>query len=392
MSNKNKLIARLDNQLVMKAHYNLSSNEQKLVLFLVSRIDSQRDDFNIQKVKIKEIENFFTEKTKRWGSIYERVDSMCDNITDKKITLPKGFVVNGEPIRMNRYIQWFADIEPYVDDDGEMSLKFQFTEALKDFLLQLKEYVRINVMEILPMRGKYAIRMYQIFKAQRDKTKKYKEVTYMSFGVEELKGIMGVGSKYKAFQDFKRRVLEPMKKEINENSKEISIEYDFLKTRRKITGVEFSIFSKKKTEKKANSGQNVDYVPTIEDLAKLTYAQEKAYQILSKFGIYEGIAYRQILPTIKGGNVEGYEDIFCEKAIELFLKKEKKKKNPEKSAGAFVIWWTEKKVFDISGDVFFQISDKVNTYRKKQDQERQDNRESAKKMTRGEFVAQKKGV
>ena len=176
MSKKKNLIARLDNQLVMKAHYNLSTNEQKLVLFLASRINTEREDFNIQRVKIKEIGEFLMDgqKGKRWGSLYERVDSMCNSITDKKITLPKGFVIDGKAIRMNRFIQWFTDIEPYTDKDGEICLKFQFAEPLKEFLLELREYVRINLIEVLPMRGKHSIRMYQIFKAERERTKKFK--------------------------------------------------------------------------------------------------------------------------------------------------------------------------------------------------------------------------
>ena len=386
MSDKNKLVARLDNQLVMKAHYNLSTNEQKLVLFLTSRLDTEREDFNVQRVKIKEIEKFFVDgESKRWGSIYERVDMMCNSITDKKITLPKNFVVDGKPIRMQRYIQWFTDIEPYLDEDGEISLKFQFAESLKGFLLELKEYVRVNLIEVLPMRGKYSIRMYQVFKAERDRTKKFKEVSYLVLGIEEMKGMLGIGNKYKAFQDFKRRVITPMVEEINQYSKEISISYNFLKTRRKITDIEFRIYSKKNKEKKAKTGQNVDFVPSKEDLAKLTFAQSKAYEELTNFGVYQGIAYKQIIPTIKGAEMEGFEDLFVKQAIELFKKKESPKIDPKHSVSVFVKWWTDKKVFDISGDVFFQISDKVHNEKKKLGQERLDNRAVAKEMTAGEF-------
>ena len=85
MEKNKELIARIDNQLVMKAHYNLSTNEQKLILFLTSRLNTEREDFNIQRVKVKEIEKFLADgDEKRWGSIYERVDMMCSNISSKK--------------------------------------------------------------------------------------------------------------------------------------------------------------------------------------------------------------------------------------------------------------------------------------------------------------------
>lgn len=381
---KNQNIAKIDNQLVFKAHYSLSMNEQKLILFLISNIDPKaRKDFETQKVKIKDIENLFSVKGKRWGSIYERVDIMCNNITDKKITLPKGFIVDGEEIKMNRYIQWFSDIEPYMDEDGEIALKFQFAKPLKGFLLQLKEYVKINMLEVMPLRSKYAIRMYQVLKAERDRTKKFKNRTSLIFGIDELKAMLEVGSKYKVLKDFRRNVLDTIKNEINKYSREIVIDYEYLKTRRKVTGIEFYITDyKPKTEEKKDFK---NYVPTTEDIEKLTRGQLGAYNKLIEFGVYAGIVYRQLLPTIKGANMSGLEDLFIEQAILVFKNKEKPKKGV-KSVGAFVNWWTDKKVFSIDGGgVFFQITDKVNEIKKKMSQEQLDNREMAKDMTNGEF-------
>lgn len=385
MNKKNELVARLDNQLVMRAHYNLSSNEQKLVLFLVSKIDSSREDFNIQRVKVKDIGHFFVnDDKKRWGSIYERVDMMCNNITDKKITLPKGFVIDGNPIRMHRYVQWFSDIEPYLDDQNEICLKFQFTEALKDYLLQLKEYVRINVLEVLPMRGKHAIRMFQIFKAERDRTQKHKEVSQLIYGVDELKGMLGIGMKYKAYQDFKKRVLNPIKEEINLQSKEISIDYIPIKTRRKVTDIEFSIYSKT-----SKTGQNVDYVPTEKDLAVLTWGKRLAYQELIKFGVKEGIAFKRILPNIGGSEIEGFEDMFIKYSIQYFKKWSKNQNNKKASAGTFVNWWHKKKVFNnnVAGNVWGEIAEKLIAAKNKMDRKAYDNRVVAKKMTESEFKA-----
>ena len=369
----------------MKAHYNLSTNEQKLILFLTSRLDTDREDFNIQRVKIKEIEKFLSEgDTKRWGSIYERVDMMCSNISSKKITLPKGFVVNGEAIQMRRYIQWFTDIDPYLDEDGEISLKFQFASSLKDFLLQLKEYVRVNLIEVLPMRGKHAIRMYQAFKAERDRTKKYKDVSHFIVEVDELKGMLGIGDKYKAFQDFKKRVLEPMEKEINEYSKEISIKYKTIKTSRRITGIDFHIFDKDSSEI-AMQRKMTDFVPTATDIAKLPRAKLVAYNTLIKFGVKEGIAYREIIPKIKGGVVEGHEDVFIEYTLAHFKKWAKQQQNKEISAATFVTWWTKTKVFSHDKDVFWLINEKVHTTAKKYTDVVKKNRAAAKNVTNAEF-------
>lgn len=381
MSENNKnLVARLDNQLVMKAHYNLSTNEQKLILFLVSRINPERADFNVQRVKIKEIEKFFMDDgVKRWGSIYERVDMMCNNIMDKKITLPKGFIVNGKPIRMHRYIQWFTDIEPYLGESGEICLKFQFAEPLKKFLLELKEYVRLNLIEVLPMNGKYAIRMYQIFKARYDKSKKHTSVSNITYEIDELKSLLGISNKYKVFQDFKRRVINPLITEINTHSREIKVDYELIKNGRKTQGIKFLVHGKKK------GMANIDYVPTSEEIQKLTWAQHNAYDLLINFGVKEGIAYRQILPTIKAANMEGYEDMFLEKALEVFKSKEVKKKSNHDSVAVFVNWWAKKKVFHVKSDLYFQIAEDVHFLIKKKSQTELDNRAIAKTMTKTAF-------
>ena len=147
--------------------------------------------------------------------------------------------------------------------------------------------------------------------------------------------------------------------------------------------MKFSIFSKK--EQAPKTGQNVDYVPSEKEVDTLTWSQKNAYDYLVKFGVKEGIAFKQILPTIKGANMEGYEDIFIEEAIGIFKKKESKKSDSKQSVGVFVNWWTKKKVFDIKSDLFFQVSDKVNDIKKGKSQEEIDNREVAKKMNKEEF-------
>ena len=292
--------------------------------------------------------------------------------------------MDGEAIQMRRYIQWFTDIDPYLDEDGEISLKFQFASSLKDFLLQLKEYVRVNLIEVLPMRGKYAIRMYQAFKAERDRTKKYKEVSHFVVNLEDLKGMLGVGDKYKAFQDFKKRVLLPMQKEINEYSKEISVEYKLVKVKRRVTAIDFHIFDKELASK--TKSQNLkDYVPTSEDIEKLSRAKLVAYKMLIKFGVKEGIAYREMIPKIVGGVVEGHEDVFVKYAISHFKQWAKQQKNKEVSAATFVTWWTKSKVFSHDKDVFWKINEKVYNAAKKYSEEVRKNREAAKNVTNAEF-------
>ena len=381
---KERRIAKIENDFIFKAHYALSAVEQKIVLFLASRIDPLKDKkFIKQVVPIKHIERILWEG-ETVGNPYAYLQEIVGRLLDRKIFFPKGAIIGGKKIYAGG-INWFQSILVQDTEEG-IGIEFMFAERMKPFLLELNEYVRINAMEVMDMRGKHAIRMYQIFKAERERTKKYKTSSCVTYGIPELKAMLGIENKYKVFNNFKRRVLDPMKEEINTYSQEISIDYECLKTRRKITGVDFLIYDKR--EKKLKTGQNVDlenYVPSKEDIEKLSYSQEKAYKVLVKFGVYGGIAYRQILPTIKGANMEGFEDTFCEQAIKIFKTKEKPKKDAKTSVAVFVKWWTDKKVFDNKSDLFYLIAEKVHEIKKQMGQERLDNRSIAKDMTAGEF-------
>lgn len=396
MKTTNK-IAKIDNQFVLKSHYSLSANEQKLILFLVSKINpKERTDFTEQEVKIRDIEKALAGEGKQWNSIYERVDLMCQSIMSKPIKIPKGFVIKGEPIRMHEYYNWFSSIKPRVDGDGELAIKFKFDDNLKDFLLQLSEYVQISIKDVLPLRGKHSIRMYQIFKSERQKIRKHKGIAILNYGIDELKAMLGISGKYGGIKDFRRWVLEPMKKEINEHSTEIRIDYSYVKTRRKVTGIEFKVFDAPKDTKSKSINKNLtskeiqNFVPSETDLDKLSYAQLLAFQLLKDFHVYDGIAYAQIIPTIKAGDVEGFEDLFVKNAISHFLVNTKVSKNDHKAmAGAFVNWWLDVKVFDHTGNknsVYWKVIEKVHNEKKNMSEEKRVNRYLSIGISSKEFI------
>jgi len=312
--------------------------------------------------------------------VYEYLHIVCTRLLNRTIFFPRGAIINGEKI-YGGGIHWFQSIL-VKDTDKGLSIEFMFAERMKPFLLELNQYVRLNAIEVMNMKGKHAIRMYQIFKAEREKTKKFRSITLVSYRLDELKTILGVSGKYKVLKDFRRNVLEPIEREINEFSEEISISYEYIKTRRKVTGVEFYIFDKKIIS--LDKGVE-NYKPSGKDIDSLSRAKLHAYKKMIEFGIYEGIAFKQILPNIKGGDVEGYEDLFLEKAMNHFKKRARQQKTKKESAATFVNWWTAKQIFSHDEDVFWKIAEEVNEAKKKMTQEKLDNRSIAKAMTNKEF-------
>jgi len=388
-------VASIKNDFIIKACYDLSSNESKLVWYLISTIDSKNiKDFDLRAIKVKELEKLFAGSRKKWGSFYKRINAMCKSIMSKPIRLPKGFVVNGEAIEMDEYIHWFRKISPKYDKDGDVSIEFHFHDDVKPYLLSIQNrFVQIDVKsEFFPLTGKHTLRIYPAFKAARKEDKaRYpnSKNTSLVYGIEELKGQLGISGKYSSIKNFRVRVIEPIVNEINEKSAIINVSYLFLKSGKTITAIDFSIRDVMILEKEIIRPKRElpDYVPNEDEVATLTWGKRLAYTELVNFGVKEGIAFKRILPTIGGTEIEGFEDVFVKHSLEHFKKWSKNQKNQEMSAGTFVKWWLDKRIFDNKekGNVWGKILDSVVAEKKKMDKERFDNRVVAKAMTEKEF-------
>jgi len=394
MKEKNitKQIARIENRFIFNARYQLSAREQKIILYLMSNLDpKQQQDFHKQVVPVKELEALLKSDDKKWGGLYKEMNDFSARIISKYISFDSDFLIDGKPLR--GVISWFQSVLPVENDYGEVSLEFMFSERLKPFLLQLSEYAKIHPLDVAPMKSGFAIRMYQVFKAERDRMRRHTQSSTLVYTLDELKKMLGIEGKYKVLKDFRRRVLDVVEREVNTHSPGIQVKYEYIKTNRRVTGVKFLIFDKSKIKaRQSNRGGATDYFPSEEELAKLTYAKSKAYEDLVKFGVFEGIAFKQILPNIKGSEVEGFEDYFIKHALAHFRRWARNQPNKAISAATFVSWWTEKEVFSPENDVFGKIIEKIIADKKKLDEDTYDNRVMAKEMTKQEFIDWYKGT
>jgi len=369
-------VARLENKFIFNAHYRLTANEQKIVLFLASNIDTNQSDFQKQTIPVIILEKILNQDGKKWGSLYDRMQDFAARIISKHISFPTDFEIDGR--KFPGYISWFQSIAPVRNSKDEVCLEFEFSNKLKPFLLQLKQYVQLNRIEIAPMKSGFSVRIYSILKAHRDKMRAHEKESTLSYEIEELKSILGIQGKYKAIDNFKRRVLNVAKKEINHNSSSIMVDIKNIRTNRKVTGIQFIIRDRGNipTEKAIPKGE------IILNTDSLSNAKLKAYEDLIEFGIVPGIAFHQIIPNIKGGGVEGFEDYFVKYAIQHF-----KSKSKRGNAGTFVNWW-KKGEYHVGGQDWTKIVEQLNETKKKLQQtepEKYDNRMMAKSMTHLEF-------
>jgi Initiator Replication protein len=391
-------VAKIDNTFILNAQYRMTAKEQKLLYYLISHLDPKNEKgFNIIRIPIRQIEETLKESVKKWGSLYEEIDRLCGNMISKNITFTSKVIIDGKPLKGR--INFFSAIRPIVDDNGQTLIEFEFSNNMRPFLLQLHHYVNIGVLEVVPMKNAHAIRMYSIFKSERDRMRGVVNNITMTYSLEELKTILGIDDKYTggSFQNFKVNVLDRIIDEINENCPTMFVKYSYLKTHRKVTGIVFSVYERKESpelleqtppikENKAKTDVKT-YTPSEQELGALTRAKGQAFRILVNFGIFPGIAYKQIIPKIKGSEFDGYEDFFVEKAILHFEKNAIQKTTKELKASTFVTWWTKNKVFE-SGDVWADILEKLSKHKKQLQTTNPaafENRLIAKTMTNAEF-------
>lgn len=368
---KNVKIAKIENKFLFNAHYSLTAREQKIILYLVAKLNpTKQTDFYRQTISVTTLESILKTDDKKWGGLYAEMEQFAERVMTKYIKFPTGFMIEGKPFK--GFVSWFQSVRPIKNDDGEVCLQFTFAEDLKPFLLQLSEYVKLDRMEIAPIKSGHAIHIYSMLKAHRDKMKKHEPVSYLSYDIQHLKNVLGIGSKYPRIDDFKRRVLNSSLKEINEYSS-LDISYENLKTKRKVTGINFIIRDRISGSK-----------PVLQiQIEKLSRAKLRAYELLTEFGIKDGIAYFQILPKIEGIEFDGFEDYFIENCLNHFNKKSRSH-NP----GAFVKWFLDKKAFSVGTNEWTKITEGVIALKKKlqsENLEKYDNRMIAKNMTNEAF-------
>lgn len=366
MTQQSNKIARIENKFIFNAQYKLTAREQKVILYLISNIDPRRQErFHEQIISVKELESVLKADGKKWGGLYEEMQGFTDRVLDKKIRFATDLEIDGQ--RFPGKINFFQSVIPVRNEKGEVALRFLFSEDLKPFLLQLNEYAQINRLEAAPMKSGHAIRMYQIFKAQRDRMRKHEKVSKITYEVETLKGVLGIAGKYKRFNSFRERVLDTITDEINTYTSIQLMDIDYVRNgNRQVTDLIFVITDR---DRRHQPNQVPHNGPTEEELFKtFTKSQIRAYRLLVKRQILPGIAFKQVVPKITAASSEfiGFEDWYVSIVWDIFEEKTNisGERAEEIKAGAFVNWLVRDNIFD-QGDMFALIQERLAAKKKR---------------------------
>lgn len=201
------------------ARYRLSVVETDIIFKMVAEIKNEDKDFQTYTFKVTELE-------KALGRSLDRayLKDTARNLMKKPLTINRG---KGNFLT----IGWLSSFE-YFADRGEIELCFD--PKLKPYLLELQDrFVKADIRHIFKLSSEYSKRIYTMFK-QWEKLGKY-EVS-----VEEWQKLLEVPDSLKRYDNFKRKVLEIAKNQINENT-DLLVYFKEIKTGRKVTGLLWTI-------------------------------------------------------------------------------------------------------------------------------------------------------
>lgn len=232
LEQRDKLVVKA-NELIQKSRFNLSLQQQKIVLYLISQIMPQDDDFKLYSFTIPEFCRVCG-ITVESGKNYQDVKNAIKEIADKSlwIRLPNG---------KSTLVRWIE--KPYIDDKSGV-IDIRLDADMKPYLLQLKEnFTEYEIIYTLHFKSKYSIRLYELCKSiHYNDLEEY----HRRYIIEELRQLLGAES-YTVFKDFRRRVLEPAIDEINEYSDK-EVNYQTITQGRKVIGIELFVKSKETAE------------------------------------------------------------------------------------------------------------------------------------------------
>lgn len=387
-------LVRFDDRLVYDASYKLSARAIKTVCYIAAHYVNPKTQSDLPRpifVPLSELASALSDGRKglKSSSLYANISSLCEELVNAKIRFKTDVKVEGKDL--DGFISWCSDAVP-TEKDGVKGISFGFGVYMSQFLIGLSRYVAVYRPELNRLNKSYSIRLFQILKGLFNKRKKYRKVFKKVFSIDELRYLMDLRDKYKAFKMFNDKVLKPAIAEINKSTSIYVVSVDMIRrSGRKISHIEFTF-----TDNKKNAGKDmitdyttfVDYMPTEEEIKSLTFAEHRAYDLLVDFQVKPGIVFKQILPDINGSEVQGFEDYFIIAALDFFRASSSNQQSNKIAAATFVSWWTKLRLFDTTSDVWVKIMERVVKEKKglqKKNAIAYDNRLYAREMTHQEF-------
>ncbi|WP_336148197.1 replication initiation protein RepM [Acinetobacter soli] len=257
---KNSLVVK-DNALI-NASYNLELTEQRLIMLaIINARESGQGITADSKLEIhaSDYAKLFNVSA---DASYKALREAVNNLFNRQFSYTAEYKKTGK-VGIVRS-RWVSRIF-YVDDLA--LLEITFAPDVVPLITRLEEhFTKYEAKQVAHLTSKYATRLYELLIAWREVGK----VPLLE--LSEFRNRLGlIDNEYTAMSDFKKRVLEPSIKQINEHT-DIIVTYEQHKKGRIISGFSFKFKQKKQPKVEAKRDPN-----TPDFFIKMTDAQRHLF-------------------------------------------------------------------------------------------------------------------
>lgn len=222
-------IVSKSNHFIINSSYDLSLEEQRIILILASMVQPKDKEFEEYTFKISEF-------IKKIGIKDQKKYSSLPLITKELMKKVFEIRTEGEILQMS----WLSIAKHNL---GNGTVTLGFSPYLKPYLLELKDhYTNYKLSNILQMKSKYSPRLYELLKMNQFNKKGFE------IEVSELRKLFKAENIYERYNDFKKRILEKSQVELEKYS-DIKFQFEEIKLARTVVSIRFFVFENtKKTE------------------------------------------------------------------------------------------------------------------------------------------------
>ena len=167
------------NDLIQKSRFDLSLQEQKIILYLISQITPYDEEFKLYEFSITDFCKICGIDHTSGGN-YADLKNAIKEISDKSIWIS----IDHDQETLLRWIE-----KPYLNKRSG-TIKIRLDEDMKPYLLQLKKnFTTYELIFTLRFRSKYSIRLYELISSIHYHTL---ESYTRKYTIDELRQLMGI--------------------------------------------------------------------------------------------------------------------------------------------------------------------------------------------------------
>lgn len=243
------------NEMIRKGRFNLSVVEQRIILYMITKI--MPGDTGIKTVRF-DIREFCEVCGIAYQQNLSQLKQNIQMLADKSmwVKLPNG---------KQTLIRWIA--KPTItEDEGAGVLEIRLDEDLTPYLINLaNNFTEYQLISVLAMKSKYSVKLYELLKS-------YCFLGEYSTSLEDIREYLQVGTKYPESKYFNKYVLDKAIDEINRFT-DIEASYTTERTGRTISRYRFRIMAQ----------ETCDFVMARAVLAKRLPSRHKQEQEFKAF-------------------------------------------------------------------------------------------------------------